>query len=369
MTDIVPDLLEEIQNDFTKRLERDTILAELRELVTKGEATYKEASEYAARLGETLSSVLQDHISADMLPDGRMYYNIAERILGPLLTNNYELASNIAAQVQESLNQAAHIGLKAVRPLPDPDRLEGFISKISEADDFESVSWMLNEPVTSFTMSAVDDTLRENVEFHGRAGLSPKVTRISAGGCCEWCSQLAGKYDYPVDREVYRRHNYCRCVVLYDPGDGKVQNVHSKIIYASQAEAERDARIERAKKLERSSHEPDIIIPRSLSAKARDVLVSLPDGSKTRLTPGSRITDVEVIAGRGRQRKIDIIDILSERYPGTSQELWQKKKGVGFVDYEGESYKTNLHWYEEPTVGRVEFKIKPDAAGNWFYED
>ena len=264
MTDIVPDLLEEIQNDFTKRLERDTILAELRELVTKGEATYKEASEYAARLGETLSSVLQDHISADMLPDGRMYYNIAERILGPLLTNNYELASNIAAQVQESLNQAAHIGLKAVRPLPDPDRLEGFISKISEADDFESVSWMLNEPVTSFTMSAVDDTLRENVEFHGRAGLSPKVTRISAGGCCEWCSQLAGKYDYPVDREVYRRHNYCRCVVLYDPGDGKVQNVHSKIIYASQAEAERDARIERAKKLERSSHEPDIIIPRSL---------------------------------------------------------------------------------------------------------
>ena len=250
MTDIVPALLEEIRNDFTKRLEQDKILAELSELITKGEATYKEASEYAARLGEILSDVLQDHISGDMLPDGRMYYNIAERILGPALTNNYELASNIAAQVQESLNQAAHIGLKAVRPLPDPDRLEGFINKVSEAEDFESVSWMLKEPVTNFTMSAVDDTVRENVEFHGRAGLSPKVTRISVGGCCEWCSELAGKYDYPVDREIYRRHENCRCIVLYDPGDGKVKNVHSKTVYASQAQAERDARIERAKELE-----------------------------------------------------------------------------------------------------------------------
>ena len=255
MTDIVPALLEEIRNDFTKRLEQDKILAELSELITKGEATYKEASEYAARLGEILSNVLQDHISGDMLPDGRMYYNIAERILGPALTNNYELASNIAAQVQESLNQAANIGLKAVRPLPDPDRLEGFINKVSEAEDFESVSWMLKEPVTNFTMSAVDDTVRENVEFHGRAGLSPKVTRISVGGCCEWCSELAGKYDYPVDREIYRRHENCRCIVLYDPGNGKVQNVHSKVVYANQAQAERDARIERAKELRRTAEQ------------------------------------------------------------------------------------------------------------------
>ena len=51
------------------------------------------------------------------------------------------------------------------------------------------------------------------------------------------------------------------------------------------------------------------------------------------------------------------------------QELWQKKKGYGYVDYQDESYKADLHWYEEPHVGRTPMKVKPDAAGNWFYED
>lgn len=31
--------------------------------------------------------------------------------------------------------------------------------------------------------------------------------------------------------------------------------------------------------------------------------------------------------------------------------------------------KSALHWYQEPSVGRVEWKVKPDADGNWFIED
>ena len=48
---------------------------------------------------------------------------------------------------------------------------------------------------------------------------------------------------------------------------------------------------------------------------------------------------------------------------------WQKKKGFGYIDYHGESYLADIHWYEEPSVGRVDYKLKPDADGNWFYED
>ena len=78
---------------------------------------------------------------------------------------------------------------------------------------------------------------------------------------------------------------------------------------------------------------------------------------------------MQTIAGLGRNRQIDMIDTLLIRYPGTDEMKWQKKKGFGYVNYEGESYKVELHWYEEPSVGKVEFKIKPDADGNWFYED
>ena len=42
---------------------------------------------------------------------------------------------------------------------------------------------------------------------------------------------LAGTYEYPDDvrDEVYHRHRDCRCIVTYDPGNGKtVQDVHTK---------------------------------------------------------------------------------------------------------------------------------------------
>lgn len=44
-------------------------------------------------------------------------------------------------------------------------------------------------------------------------------------------------------------------------------------------------------------------------------------------------------------------------------------KGMGYVDFEGRSRLVELHWYYEPTVGRVKWKIKPDQGGNWFYYD
>lgn len=68
-----------------------------------------------------------------------------------------------------------------------------------------------------------------NVAMHGRAGLIPKIIRKAESKCCEWCSKLAGEYEYPeVPDEVYQRHERCRCTVDYDPGNGKRQNVHTK---------------------------------------------------------------------------------------------------------------------------------------------
>ena len=63
------------------------------------------------------------------------------------------------------------------------------------------------------------------------------------GNCCEWCSKLAGTYDYLCDQTVYKRHNNCNCTVEYDPDSGKVQNVHTK----QWTEPEENAKIEARK--------------------------------------------------------------------------------------------------------------------------
>ena len=112
-----------------------------------------------------------------------------------------------------------------------------------------------------------------------------------------------------------------------------------------------------------------INIGRSLGAKAKNYDVKLPNREIVHLTEGTSVTHVNIIAGKGRNRKIDIVNVLLDRYPGTQESEWVKAKGVGYIDYDGESYKAELHWYEEPSIGRVEWKVKPDADGNWFIED
>ena len=118
-------------------------------------------------------------------------------------------------------------------------------------------------------------------------------------------------------------------------------------------------------------YEEDVLIPGNVGAKFKDTLIELPDGSESRLTPHTRIEQVQTIAGYGRERQIDQVDNLVYLHQETadSPELWKKQKGFGYVDYMGESFKAELHWYNHPLTGNVDYKIKPDAGGNWFYED
>jgi len=102
--------------------------------------------------------------------------------------------------------------------------------------------------------------------------------------------------------------------------------------------------------------------------KAKNYEIMLPDGEIVYLSEGTRITNIEVIAGKGRNREIDEIDGLIEEFGGNPNE-WQKIKGIGYIDYYGESYKAELHWYEETSIGRVKIKLKPQRGGNLYIDE
>jgi hypothetical protein len=255
MSDIAPELLEQVRRTFQTKRANDKTLGTLYWAIQDGRADYETVNRYAIRLGELLTESIRLKISASDLPDGRFYQELAEELIDPLLTDNYELISTAAVTAQNTMNRAAGIGLNAVKPTINQDRVQGLVDKVSSYDTYEEAAWVLAEPVVNFSQSVVNDAIRENVDAQARAGLHPTVKRIAESGCCEWCANLAGEYAYPVDREVYRRHNYCRCIVLFDPGNGKVQNVHTKIEYDSAAKAERDSRIARMQELEQKRRE------------------------------------------------------------------------------------------------------------------
>lgn len=232
MVDITPELLERIQDDFAEAFSEDIRLAELNELIQGGKASYKEADEYAARVGDILADAYRKNISSNVLPNGKMYYNIAERVLNPTLEENYRITADVAEKVQEGLNEAAGIKIKVQRPELNQDRIDGIINLVADAEQYDDVEWEFLSAIINFTQNIVTDSVRRNADFHYESGLSPKIVRTSEAGACKWCRALAGTYDYggvkDTGNDVWRRHRDCRCVVEYDPGNGAKQNSHTK---------------------------------------------------------------------------------------------------------------------------------------------
>lgn len=217
--DIAPELLERIRADFRALLDDAKPAAD----------TYAAAADYAELVGSALAEAFRRNLTADALPDGRLYWNIADRVVRPLLEEEHLLVADASAAVQQALNRQANLGIAPQRAVLNVDAVNGLLNKVSTAEQFEDVAWALDEPVRTFSRMVVDDTLKRNVDFQGKAGLRPRVIRIAESHCCKWCSALAGTYDYPhVPKDVYRRHERCRCKVEYDPGEGRRQNVWSK---------------------------------------------------------------------------------------------------------------------------------------------
>lgn len=249
--DIVPELLETIQKEFNTKFEKSSIVKS-KLLALKGKkATHLDSNELAIELGTILSRAFMDNIEKDRLPDGRMYFNIASRIIKPNIKKNYDIIGDYSKEVQNELNRQSKISLEAIKPKINEEKIDNLVSKISDYDDFDKAKWLLDEPIVNFSQSVVDDTVRENAEFQYKSGLEPRIVRKMHGECCDWCREVVGKYKYPdeVPPDVYKRHRYCRCTVEYLPGDGRKQNVHTK----RWANLDKDEEIEARKEIDLAS--------------------------------------------------------------------------------------------------------------------
>lgn len=104
----------------------------------------------------------------------------------------------------------------------------------------------------------------------------------------------------------------------------------------------------------------DIHIGRSVGAKSRNYDVLDPEsGEYFHFSEGTRVRDVQVFAGKGTSKPLnpEVAEGLSEQIGGEPDE-WQHCKGVGTIDYNGEDIDAEVHWFQEPSVGKHKFKIK-----------
>lgn len=228
MADVAPELLERIRSEFQRRVKIGPILR-ISARIRDGSASQTEVSRYARLLGEALSASLRAVLTEDALPDGRLYYNIANRTIRPMLAANHKLVNQAAIAAQKAADEAGGIGLNALEAEFPEDRVAGLVDKAAREADYELMRRWLEEPVVNCTESFYDDFVETNARFTAQSGLKATVHRNAAPGCCAWCAERIGTFDFAAlkSREVFRRHEYCRCIVTFERGRER-QNVWTK---------------------------------------------------------------------------------------------------------------------------------------------
>lgn len=217
-----------IESIFINLFTSDETINELFDKMLKKKATYKEVDKFAEVIGNLLSVAIKQSI-----PDGEtIEYDqlaILSDMMPKLLKNNHTLITDFGARVQKQLNNNFGVGLNAVKPKIDNARVARIQEQILESVDNIRLENVISEPIINYSMSIVTSMIFENLEFQYNAGLSPRISRKSAGDCCEWCQNLAGVFEYTKHPEdIFKRHKFCRCLVEYQEPNSKKVNVHTR---------------------------------------------------------------------------------------------------------------------------------------------
>ena len=234
MNDIANEMLELLKKDYENEVSQNKTIQSILKKTKAGTADYADSLSFAKEIGKCVEKTFSNNINDDVLPDSKMYYDLAKALVEPMCKENYKAVAAHCVAVQTSLNKKANIGLRAVQPVYNAEKIEGIINYISSANKYTEREQSFLDSLSTNSKSIVDDSVKRNADFHYQSGLSPKIIRTTVGKTCKWCQEVAGVYDYKdvknTGNDVFRRHANCDCTVTYDPGNGskKVQDVWDK---------------------------------------------------------------------------------------------------------------------------------------------
>lgn len=106
--------------------------------------------------------------------------------------------------------------------------------------------------------------------------------------------------------------------------------------------------------------EDEEVIGRSVGAKSKNYNVYDFETEKYyKFVEGTRIQNPKVFAGKNGVKPLnpEVAEGLADQIGGKA-ENWQHAKGIGYIDFNGEERKAEVHWFQEETQGKHDFKVK-----------
>lgn len=133
MNDIGLELQKRIETAFNERLAIDVVIKAIKLKVENGKATQRDVTMLCKRLGELASKVLIENIKPEMMPNDKMYWNIAEKAIKPLLIKIHGIVNKVAAEVVMAEHKANGIHIKPIEPVFPKERIESLINNFVNA--------------------------------------------------------------------------------------------------------------------------------------------------------------------------------------------------------------------------------------------
>lgn len=133
MNDIGLELQKSIETAFNERLAIDVVIKAIKLKVENGKATQRGVTMLCKRLGEIASKVLIENIKPEMMPNDKMYWNIAEKAIKPLMIQIHGIVNKVAAEVVEAERKTNGIHIKPIEPVFPEERIESLINNFVNA--------------------------------------------------------------------------------------------------------------------------------------------------------------------------------------------------------------------------------------------
>jgi len=196
-----------LQRSFIRQAMADEDIVEAIRILDSGAGTYKEVQKLAEKLGGKIADEIGTY---------------SEMLFMAYAEAGHGIVMDCCEVAQSNLNAAAGIGLK---PKRNKFPRQKFLTAAARIEAAEDTAGAMKTIIPTYMMAAVDDNIRYNADFQKEAGMPGIIVRTWSGSYpshdtkhTDWCHDLAGTYEYGSEpKEVYARHDGCRCTVEYFP--------------------------------------------------------------------------------------------------------------------------------------------------------
>lgn len=127
--DIVLDLQQKIVNEYQKLIKENDYINHFQNKLKSHKVNGEDVSLYGNELGACASKSFLKYVTKENLPDGKLYWNIAERLIVLLLKDVYEKVNEAADIVQKRDDEANNINIKPQRATFPEERVHDLIQK------------------------------------------------------------------------------------------------------------------------------------------------------------------------------------------------------------------------------------------------